>query len=82
MIDHYYDKLFSVARPPAAIVQNPYLEKAAANSAAPLVDVRRMSFIVFQPELFFSFRSLIAIVVPCGRSRLNLHAPAKSQSRN
>ena len=40
MIDHYYDKLLSVARPPPEIVQNSFLEAAALQSAAPLVKVR------------------------------------------
>ena len=39
MIDHYYDKLFSVARPPPALVQNAYLEVAALKGAAPLLKV-------------------------------------------
>ena len=39
MISHYYDKLLHVARPPATIVQNSYLESKAAESAAPLVEV-------------------------------------------
>jgi uncharacterized protein len=39
MIDHYYDKLLSVARPPPEIVQNPFLEKQAKESAGPLLKV-------------------------------------------
>ena len=39
MIDHYYDKLLSVARPPPEIVRNPFLERSALESAAPLVKV-------------------------------------------
>lgn len=39
MIAHYYDKLLHVARPPARIVRNEYLEAQAAESAAPLVEV-------------------------------------------
>ena len=39
MLDHYYDKLLVVARPPAAIVRNSYLEAEAHNRAAPLLAV-------------------------------------------
>ena len=39
MIDHYFDKLLQVARPPAALVRNSYLELAASERAAPLVQV-------------------------------------------
>mgnify|MGYP000650002360 CR=1 FL=1 len=39
MIDHYYDKLLSVSRPPPAIVQNPFLEKQALESTGPLLEV-------------------------------------------
>ena len=39
MIDHYYDKLLSVSRPPPEIVQNPYLEKQALESTGPLLKV-------------------------------------------
>ena len=40
LIDHYYDKLLSVARPPPDIVCNRFLEQAALASAAPLLEVR------------------------------------------
>lgn len=39
MISHYYDKLLHIARPPAAIVQNAYLEKSAEESSKELVEV-------------------------------------------
>ena len=39
MIDHYYDKLLHIARPPREIVRNPYLERMAESSAQPLVEV-------------------------------------------
>jgi uncharacterized protein len=39
MMAHYYDKLLHVARPPADIVRNDYLETQAAESAVPLVEV-------------------------------------------
>ena len=39
MIDHYYDKLLSVSRPPPKIVQNSYLEKKALESTGPLIKV-------------------------------------------
>jgi uncharacterized protein len=39
MISHYYDKLLHVARPPPTIVRNAYLERKAAEGAAPLVEV-------------------------------------------
>ena len=39
MISHYYDKLLHIAKPPASIVQNAYLEQAAAGRATELVEV-------------------------------------------
>jgi hypothetical protein len=39
VIDHYFDKLLQVARPPADLVRNPYLEAAMQERAAPLLDV-------------------------------------------
>ena len=39
MISHYYDKLLHVARPPADIVRNRYLEARAVASATELVEV-------------------------------------------
>ena len=39
MIDHYFDKLLQVAKPPKAIVRNAYLEEAAVAGAQPLLDV-------------------------------------------
>ena len=39
MIDHYYDKLLQVARPPPELVRNAYLETAALAGAAPLLKV-------------------------------------------
>lgn len=39
MLDHYYDKLLQVARPPVYVVQNKYLEEEMAKGAAPLVHV-------------------------------------------
>ena len=39
MIDHFYDKLLQVSRPPAEMVKNPYLEAAAVEGTAPLLDV-------------------------------------------
>ena len=39
MLDHYYDKLLQVARPPASDVRNEYLEMAARERARPLLDV-------------------------------------------
>ncbi|CAK0809368.1 unnamed protein product [Prorocentrum cordatum] len=39
MMDHYYDKLLRVARPPPALVRNSYLEAEMAKQAAPLVRV-------------------------------------------
>ena len=39
MIDHYYDKLLQIARPPPALVRNAYLESVALERAAPLLDV-------------------------------------------
>ena len=39
MLDHYYDKLLQVARPPAELVQNAYLEEEARKRADPLLEV-------------------------------------------
>lgn len=39
MISHYYDKLLHVACPPKDIVQNPYLERKAQDSAKELLEV-------------------------------------------
>ena len=39
MVDHYYDKLLQVARPPAELVRNRYLEEAARSRSAPLLSV-------------------------------------------
>ena len=39
MLDHYYDKLLQISRPPAHLVRNAYLEAAAEERAAPLVEV-------------------------------------------
>mmetsp|Transcript_40814 Transcript_40814/g.87057 ORF Transcript_40814/g.87057 Transcript_40814/m.87057 type:complete len:266 (-) Transcript_40814:166-963(-) len=39
MMDHFYDKLLQIARPPPEIVANRYLEAAAAERVAPLVSV-------------------------------------------
>jgi len=39
MLDHYYDKLLQVSRPPASIVQNAYLEEEMAKRSAPLVEI-------------------------------------------
>lgn len=39
MIDHYYDKLLQVSRPPAELVRNAYLEEAARERTAPLLEV-------------------------------------------
>jgi uncharacterized protein len=39
MMDHYYDKLLRVARPPVDAVQNSYLEAEMAKRASPLVKV-------------------------------------------
>ena len=39
MIDHFFDKLFQVARPPPELVRNPWLEAAALEGAAPLLEV-------------------------------------------
>ena len=39
MLDHYYDKLLHVARPPPRLVQNAYLEAEAEARVAPLVEV-------------------------------------------
>jgi uncharacterized protein len=39
MLDHYYDKLLQVARPPPSLVRNAYLEEAALAGAAPLLQV-------------------------------------------
>mmetsp|Transcript_37275 Transcript_37275/g.88017 ORF Transcript_37275/g.88017 Transcript_37275/m.88017 type:complete len:516 (+) Transcript_37275:388-1935(+) len=39
MIAHYYDKLLHVARPPKEIVRNAYLEKAAEELSAALVEL-------------------------------------------
>lgn len=39
MLDHYFDKLLQVARPPAKIIQNCYLEDKMASGAAPLVKI-------------------------------------------
>ena len=39
MLDHYYDKLLPVARPPAALVRNAYLEAEMDARAAPLLTV-------------------------------------------
>mmetsp|Transcript_29395 Transcript_29395/g.93942 ORF Transcript_29395/g.93942 Transcript_29395/m.93942 type:complete len:155 (+) Transcript_29395:920-1384(+) len=39
MVDHYYDKLLHVARPPPRLVQNRYLEAEAEARVAPLVEV-------------------------------------------
>ena len=39
MIDHYFDKLLQISRPPPELVQNAYLESAAAQRAAPLLFV-------------------------------------------
>jgi uncharacterized protein len=39
MISHYYDKLLHVARPPADIVRNTYLERMANDSCIDLIDV-------------------------------------------
>lgn len=39
MLDHYYDKLLQLGRPPASLVQNSYLEKEMAMRSAPLVEI-------------------------------------------
>jgi uncharacterized protein len=39
MLDHYYDKLLQVARPPKEFVQNHYLEAEMTKQAAPLVQI-------------------------------------------
>jgi len=39
MVDHYYDKLLQVSRPPAELVRNRYLEEAARERSAPLLSV-------------------------------------------
>ena len=39
MIDHYYDKLLQVARPPPDLVRNSYLEGEARTRAAPLLSM-------------------------------------------
>ena len=39
MLDHYYDKLLQVARPPPALVRNAYLEAAMRDRAGPLLAV-------------------------------------------
>ena len=39
MVDHYYDKLLQVSRPPAELVRNRYLEEAACSRSAPLLSV-------------------------------------------
>ena len=39
MLDHFYDKLLHVARPPPRLVQNAYLEAEAEARVAPLVEV-------------------------------------------
>jgi len=39
MIDHYYDKLLRVARPPSEVVRNRYLEEAALSRVQPLLTV-------------------------------------------
>jgi len=39
MLDHYYDKLLPIARPPPSLVRNLYLEREALAGAAPLIDI-------------------------------------------
>lgn len=39
MLDHYYDKLLPIARPPPELVRNRYLEQQALAGAAPLLTV-------------------------------------------
>jgi len=39
MMDHYYDKLLQITKPPSQLVQNSYLEQAALERAAPLINV-------------------------------------------
>ena len=39
MLDHYYDKLLQVARPPPALVRNSYLERRALAGAEPLIAI-------------------------------------------
>ena len=39
MMDHYFDKLLQVARPPVDLVRNAYLEAKAAERAAPLLKI-------------------------------------------
>lgn len=39
MMDHYYDKLLQVARPPPELVRNPYLEESGLKGAEPLLRV-------------------------------------------
>ena len=39
MLDHYYDKLLHVARPPPRLVRNAYLEAEAEARVAPLLQV-------------------------------------------
>ena len=39
MISHYYDKLLHIARPPASIVRNSYLERMGEESAKELLEV-------------------------------------------
>lgn len=39
MIDHYYDKLLQIAKPPSEIVRNLYLENEALKRVAPLLSV-------------------------------------------
>lgn len=68
MIDHYYDKLLSVARPPPEIVRNAFLEKAALKSAAPLLEVQypRPRAVADVATVLGSGRSLLwPLVVRC-----------------
>ena len=39
MVDHYYDKLLQVSRPPMELVRNQHLEEAARERSAPLLSV-------------------------------------------
>ena len=39
MLDHYYDKLVQISRPPSKIVQNKYLENEAQQLVEPLLNI-------------------------------------------
>jgi hypothetical protein len=61
MLDHYYDKLLAIARPPPELVRNRFLEGAAHASAAPLLQVCQVHTL----HALFAVRAPDAVCVQC-----------------